>query len=61
MGQVLVCDLCGKPIHFDERSRHFKVKELKHCFEDSWWKRLDVHDECMRLVLESRIQEDENG
>lgn len=63
MGYKLVCDLCGKPL--DYKSRNFKVKELKCLRDMCWWERIDVHDECLKKLLEAKreanIEEGEDG
>ena len=52
MGYKLVCDLCRKPL--DYKSRTFKIKELKCLREWCWWERIDVHDECLKKLLEAK-------
>lgn len=54
---VMLCDLCGKPI--DEGRRHFKVKERKFSWYESWWcwENIDVHDECVKKLLEAVAEE----
>ena len=53
---VMLCDLCGKPI--DEGRRHFKVKERRFSWGDSWWEEIDVHDECVKKLLEGVKQKE---
>ena len=49
MSRVLVCDLCGKPIK--GLPSEYKIKKRKYSFYESWWDRLECHDECaMKLI-----------
>ena len=64
MANVTTCDLCGKPIRYDNEERSFKVKlrELKSFKDYSSfspnvhfsWVYLDCHKDCVtRLFAES--------
>ena len=50
---VLVCDICGKPI--DNRSSAFKVKK----YREIWccWERIDIHDDCVKMLLKATHKE----
>lgn len=52
---IACCDLCGKPIN--EAGRHFKIKERKFSWHESWWENIDVHDECVKKLLEAVAEE----
>lgn len=43
----LICDLCGKPIKSMGQYREFKIKERIHSFHESWWIKIDAHEECV--------------
>ena len=45
--QIVICDLCKKPIETGQRT--FKIKEA-YLFK-SGWERLDAHDDCVRQLL----------
>lgn len=50
--EVIICDICGKPIDYKEH-RKFKIKvQMKDLYWDPYvlykWDKLDVHDECFR-------------
>ena len=45
----LICDLCGEPIKYAERS--FKIREQKSSRPEWHWVKLDAHDECVRKIL----------
>ena len=49
----MYCDLCGKPLDSD-KSRNFKIKELKVSWHESWWQRMDAHDECIKKLFDSK-------
>lgn len=52
MAMQMMCDLCGKPIIGSARNpRCFKVKELTTSWHEQWWQYIDVHDECVRKLL----------
>lgn len=50
--EVIICDLCGKPIGYDEY-RRFKIRMKKFhyacCpYDTNRWYKMDVHDECFK-------------
>ena len=52
MAMQMLCDLCGKPIIGSSGNpRCFKVKELTASWHERWWQYIDVHDECVRKLL----------
>lgn len=53
---IACCDLCGKPIN--ETGRHFKVKERKFSWHESWWEYIDVHDDCVKELLKAIKQKE---
>lgn len=64
--EIIICDICGKPIDYYKDHRKFKVrmKEL-HYARDLYeimdrWHKMDVHDECFqelgRLICLTREQ-----
>lgn len=54
----MLCDLCGKPLDSD-KSRKFKIKELQVSWCESWWQRIDAHDECVKKLFDSVKKEQE--
>ena len=52
MGNVLVCDLCKKPL-LGQRMSRYKVKERCASFDYAYWKNIDVHDKCMETLLKA--------
>ena len=58
MALIAVCDLCGKPIKESE-ARVFKVKELKLSWHERYWENIDVHNACMKKLLDSMRPEDD--
>lgn len=59
MGQIVVCDLCGKKLTGGMEQRNFKVKELKSSWDALRWQRIDVHRECLEKLLEAVNSEGE--
>ena len=58
----LICDLCGKPIKSMGEYRKFKIKERKHSFHESWWVKIDVHEECVKKLYNTiKEKEDSNN
>lgn len=49
----MYCDLCGEPLLNIEKSRSFKIKELKFSWHESWWQRIDTHEECIKKLFDS--------
>lgn len=50
--EVIICDICGKPINYDEY-RRFKIQMKKFhyacCpYDTNRWYKMDVHDECFK-------------
>lgn len=58
MGIVRVCDLCGQPLR--TVGRRFKIKEQKFSFHESWWMKIECHDECVKLLMEAIMKEEPN-
>lgn len=51
MSTIVHCDLCGKPM--TDFSRTFKVKELKGSWYDFSWTTIDVHDACIKKLMDA--------
>lgn len=52
MGYIRVCDLCGRPLQ--EAGQEYKVKKRWYSWpDDSGWKEIEVHDKCIRKLLDS--------
>lgn len=50
MGQIRICDLCGKPLN--EIGREFKIKERWYAWPcDSGWAKIECHDDCVKKLL----------
>lgn len=71
MANVLICDLCGKPIEPDEERRYFKakVRELKSFIDhDEFigfhitrsWATIDAHSECVAKLFSSGSKSNRN-
>lgn len=67
--EVIICDICGKPIDYCHERRTFKVrmKELyypKYPDEARKWYKMDVHDECFkefcRLIALAKEERERN-
>lgn len=55
---IAVCDLCGKPLVLSY-ARIFKVKEYgRNPFQNSW-KGIEIHDRCVKKLLENIMDEEE--
>lgn len=50
MSYKAFCDLCGKQIQGDE-ARQFKIRERTFSFHESWWTKLEAHDQCVQAVI----------
>lgn len=50
MSYKVFCDLCGKQIQGDN-ARQFKIRERHYSFHESWWMKLDTHDQCVQAVI----------
>lgn len=59
MAYIKICDLCGQRMMFAESTRHFKVKERKGFWEEHWWKPIDVHEVCVRRLMEEIHKKEE--
>lgn len=58
MSKQTICDLCKKPITFDqvEKARHFRIKERKFpFFSFDEWTEIDAHDECVRTLMAASV------
>ena len=59
VAQVTFCDLCHKPIKFENTTRKFKIKEVKHfinhfdCMAWDSWVTIDAHSECVEKLFEA--------
>ena len=51
MSYIAVCDLCGKPLKDGLSSARFKVKKLNASWDEHWWQKIDVHEECVQKLL----------
>lgn len=52
MAMQMICDLCGKPIIGSSKNpRCFTVRELTASLHKRSWQDIDVHDECVRKLL----------
>lgn len=50
---ITLCDICGKPL-WREPHTEYKVKRAC-CFWPDWgWERIDVHDECVKTILDAK-------
>ena len=58
MACIKICDLCGRRIS-REPARHFKVKERKGLWEEHWWEPIDVHEVCIRELMEEIHKKEE--
>lgn len=49
---VQICDICGEEKEI-ERFR-YKVKVKKECpsWDERWWKKLDICDDCQERIVE---------
>ena len=58
MGAIHVCDLCGKPLPLDEGrfGSDYKMYKIKERYPFGWefrWKTIEVHEECLRKLMNS--------
>ena len=63
MSNRVICDLCGEPITGldGDGYRRFKIKELKCCFSDIWWDKIDAHNECIKRLYDAAKQPKEDA
>ena len=54
MAYVQICDLCGKPL-FDKPHNEYRVKRRWYSFMECGWEKIDVHDECVKELLDNKI------
>lgn len=58
MGTIHVCDLCGKPLPLDEGrfGSGYKKYKIKERYPFGWefrWETIEVHEECLRKLMNS--------
>ena len=49
--EVIICDICGKPIDYNDEYHKFKVRMKEYQWDPYAlykWDKLDVHDECFK-------------
>lgn len=49
----ICCDLCGKPIESSAKSSYKIRREWFGWPADHGWERIDVHDECVRVLFDA--------
>lgn len=54
-----VCDICGKPIA--RNGREFRIKELHGLFDGFFWKEIDAHDECVKMLIQAKQKQEKAG
>lgn len=55
------CDLCGKEFKAGEQMETYKIKKLQHSWYESWWVKLDAHEDCVDLFIKEVFKRlDEN-
>lgn len=55
------CDICGKEITNLDTVSVFKLKKLEYSWQEFWWARLTVHNECWVDLCKLIKQKREEG
>ena len=58
MATIHVCDLCGKILPWGSDRKQYRIKEFWSLGPDSGWAELEVHDSCVKKLLEAVKRED---
>lgn len=48
---VQKCDLCGEEKNTEKFRYKVKVKKEAFCWEDCWWKKLDICEDCQKEIV----------